>query len=271
MTSALNVSIIIPAFNEQDTIRACVLAAIHQSVAASEIIVVDNLSTDRTAEIVHALMAAFPEAPLRFLSQTAAQGIVPTRNLGFDSAAGDILGRIDADSVVEPTWVEKVQEAFEDDSVAAATGPVIYYDMPLRRFGLRADDAMRRAVFTVTREFHLLFGSNMALRRSAWQEIRNDTCIDLADKFHEDVDLAIHLHEHDLTVAYCSSMVAGISARRLDDSAAKFFDYVMRFERTYERHGVKDKAVRAPMLVFLAAYPALKVMRALSKSTLSRS
>ena len=221
MTSALNVSIIIPAFNEQDTIRACVLAAIHQSVAASEIIVVDNLSTDRTAEIVHALMAAFPEAPLRFLSQTAAQGIVPTRNLGFDSAAGDILGRIDADSVVEPTWVEKVQEAFEDDSVAAATGPVIYYDMPLRRFGLRADDAMRRAVFTVTREFHLLFGSNMALRRSAWQEIRNDTCIDLADKFHEYVLLCVLIaRPHPAaTLAHCRHTAVqtpkGLAAARL--------------------------------------------------------
>jgi glycosyltransferase involved in cell wall biosynthesis len=259
------VSIVIPAFNEQDTIGACVVAALNQTVAAHEVIVVDNKSTDDTVNIVRALKAAYPDAPLVMLHQDAAQGLIPTRNLGLNSATGDVLGRIDADSVLEPNWVEEVQKGFLDDKVAAVTGPVIYYDMPLRRFGHKADDVMRRAVFTVTRDFDLLFGSNMALRSSAWVSIREDACLDPGDEFHEDVDLAIHLHEHGLKVAYLSTMVTGMSARRLDDSPREFYNYVMRFERTYAKHGIRDIAVRAPMLVFLTAYPALKVMRELSR------
>ncbi len=156
---------------------------------------------------------------------------------------------------------QEVQRIFTDPEVAAATGPVIYYDMPLRRFGAIADDAVRRAVMKVTSEFNLLFGSNMALRASAWHEIRDDACLDPEDYFHEDVDLSIHLNEHGLKVAYSSDMVTGMSARRLDDSPLQFYNYVMRFERTYDKHKVESLALRAPMAIFLSAYPALKAMR----------
>ena len=49
------VGIVIPAYNEEDTIRACVQAAIHQTVPAEEIIVVDNRSTDQTKAILKKL------------------------------------------------------------------------------------------------------------------------------------------------------------------------------------------------------------------------
>lgn len=256
-----SVSIVIPAYNEEDTIKACVLAALDQTVPASEIIVVDNKSTDATATVVHALQAAYPDAPIRYIEQNEVQGLIPTRNFGLDSAHGDVIGRIDADSVLEPTWVEEVQKAFADDEVMAATGPVIYYDMPLRRFGAIADDAIRRAMIVITRDYHLLFGSNMALRSSAWKAIRTEACLDPDDELHEDIDLSIHLHQHEFKVAYSSEMVTGMSARRIDDSPREYYNYVMRFERTYKKHDVRNIALRAPMAVLISAYPALKAMR----------
>ena len=255
------VSIVIPAYNEQDTIKACVLAALDQTVPASEIIVVDNMSTDDTAAVVHALQAAYPDAPIIYFQQNDAQGLIPTRNFGLDRAQGEVIGRIDADSVVEPNWVEEVQKAFADPEVAASTGPVIYYDMPLRRFGHKADDTLRRAMIKIAREYHLLFGSNMALRSSAWKAIRDEVCLDPLDELHEDIDISVHLHEHGLKVVYSSNMVAGMSARRIDDSPREYYNYVMRFERTYQRHNVKNLGLRAPMWIFLSAYPALKAVR----------
>ena len=107
----------------------------------------------------------YPESPVILLSQDADQGLIPTRNFGLNHATGDVLGRIDADSVVEPDWVEQVQRAFHDPSVQAATGPVVYYDMPMRRFGLKADDKMRQLMLKLAKQqYHFLFGSNMALR-----------------------------------------------------------------------------------------------------------
>lgn len=256
------VSIVIPAYNEEATIAACVLAALDQTVRANEIIVVDNRSTDGTAAAVRALQVMHPDAPIILFRQDATQGLIPTRNFGLDRAQSEVIGRIDADSVLEPTWVEEVQKAFADPAVAACTGPVIYYDMPLRRWGHKTDDLLRRTLIMIARDYHLLFGSNMALRASAWRAIRDEVCLDTADHLHEDIDLSIHLHEHKLRVTYSSEMVTGASARRIDDSPREFYNYVMRFERTYQRHKVRSIALRAPMAVFLSAYPALKAMRA---------
>jgi len=255
------VSIVIPAYNEEHTIKACVLAALDQTVAANEIIVVDNKSTDGTARVVKALQLAYPDAPIRYLEQSEVQGLIPTRNFGLNAATSEVIGRIDADSVLEPTWVEEVQKAFSDPTVAACTGPVIYYDMPLRRFGAIADDAVRRAMIGITRDYHLLFGSNMALRSSAWQVIKDEACLDPDDELHEDIDLSIHLHNHKLKIAYSSEMVTGMSARRIDDSPRQYYNYVMRFERTYKKHNVRNIALRAPMAILMSAYPALKAMR----------
>ena len=258
---APTVSIVIPAFNEAETIEACVIAAVHQTVAAHEIVVVDNMSTDATPSLVAALQVTYPHAPIHYLEQRRTQGLIATRNEGLNRATGTILGRIDADSVLEPAWVEAVQSAFADSTVAAATGPVIYYDMPLRRFGARADDALRRALLVITSDYHLLFGSNMALRATAWQQIRDEACLDPDDELHEDIDLSIHLQRNNLRVLYSSEMVTGMSARRLDDSPREFYDYVMRFERTYDKHGERSVALRAPMAILLASYPALKAVR----------
>ena len=256
-----SVSIVIPAYNEESTIRACVTAALAQTVPANEVLVVDNRSTDRTAAIVAELQAANPDAPLRVIPQFDEQGLVPTRNLGLDSATGDVIGRIDADSVLEPTWVEEVAKAFQDPEVAAATGPVLYYDMPLRRFGLRADDTLRRAMLRLAREYHFVFGSNMALRATAWQAIRDEVCRDEEDLFHEDIDISVHLYDAGLKAVYVPTMVAGMSARRVDDSPRDYVSYVGRFDRTYTHHDVRNRALRAPAWVFLAVYPIAKGIR----------
>ncbi|MEO6941727.1 MAG: glycosyltransferase family 2 protein [Terrimesophilobacter sp.] len=265
------VSIVIPAYNEEASIRSCVVATILQTVPASEIIVVDNRSTDATGDIVRALQAEYPASPLIYFQQNEEQGLVPTRNFGLDRAQGTVIGRIDADSVIEPNWVEEVQKAFVDENVAAATGPVLYYDMPLRRFGLKADDRVRRFILTLSRDYHFLFGSNMAIRRTAWEIIRDQTCRDEVDELHEDIDLSVHLAQNKLTVAYVPSMVSGMSARRLEDSPRDYSYYVHRFERTYARHGLMNPVLRAPMWVFFAVYPLGKVIRVLQNRKIARA
>ncbi|WP_285727968.1 glycosyltransferase [Psychromicrobium xiongbiense] len=265
------VAIVIPAYNEESVIRQCLIAAIYQSVPADEIIVVDNRSTDSTCAIVEQMQREYPESPLRLLHQNEEQGLIPTRNFGLDHASSDVLGRIDADSVVEPDWVEHVQQAFQDSSVSAATGPVVYYDMPMRRFGLKADDKMRQFMLKLAkRQYHFLFGSNMALRRSAWEQIRGEACRDEKDEMHEDIDLSLHLAAHDLRVQYVPAMVSGMSARRLEDSPRDYRYYVTRFERTYKAHNVNNLALKAPMVVFFSVYFPAKILRAMHTSSVSQ-
>jgi glycosyltransferase involved in cell wall biosynthesis len=259
------VSIVIPAYNEEAGIRHCLVAAIEQTVPAHEIIVVDNRSTDGTRAAVEAMATAFPDANIRLISQFEEQGITPTRNAGFDAATGTVIGRIDADSALSPNWVEQVQRAFANGDFVAASGPVEYYDMPMRAFGHHADDTFRKMQVKLAGKYVFLFGTNMAITKEAWLAVRDDVCPDREDLMHEDLDLAVHLALTGLKVGYVSAMVVGMSARRLDSSPRDYYYYVERFKRTYDAHGIRDIRLLAPMAVFLGIYPALHAGRAITE------
>lgn len=256
------VSIVIPAFNEEGLIRRSLEAAVDQTVPAREILVVDNGSADATARVVREFQSTHPDSGIRLLSQNETSGIVPTRNYGFDEATGRIIGRFDADSLAAPDWVEQVEACFADGTVAAATGPVYYWDLPFRRLLLGMDRLVRSVMLrAVPNEYRFLFGSNMALRASAWDLIRGETCPDEHDRMHEDIDLALHLAGRGLSIGYSPSMVTGISSRRLDDSPRDFVSYVTRFNRTYAAHGLHSKRLRAPTFFFLAVYVPVRLLR----------
>lgn len=270
--TAPSLAIVIPAFNEEATIRACVTAAVNQTVPADEIIVVDNKSTDGTAHILRELQQEYRSAPLTLLQQNETQGLTPSRNMGFDAVTSDIIGRIDSDSVLEPNWVEETKKVFLNEAVHAATGPVIYYDMPFRRYMAKADHRARRLMSKLVKRYHFLFGTNMALRKTAWDVVRSEVCVDADKDMHEDIDLSVHLFDAGFTAVYAPSMVVGMSARRLDDSPADFLTYAKRFDNTYNHHGLHQSVLRIPQWGYLALYPVAKGLRWSSKlrATLKR-
>lgn len=234
--------------------------AIIQTVPAHEILVVDNKSTDGTLEQVEHIMAQYPDAPIRLLHQDEEQGLIPTRNYGFDHATGDVLGRFDADCMLRPDWVEQVAQLFERDPEAmGATGPVTYYDMPAKQFSLHSDDSVRRRTFRAEDNAVLLFGSNMAIRTTAWQQIRSTVCRDLDDVMHEDIDLSLHLLSAGLKTVYSKHMVCSISARRMDTSLSSFRAYMKRFKNTFAAHPDHSRKHKSEH-VLIAAYPALHTL-----------
>jgi glycosyltransferase involved in cell wall biosynthesis len=259
------VSVVVPMYNEEAVIGRCLDALAAQTEAPHEVIVVDNRSTDRGPQLVYAAQLRHPGLVIRLLEQHAEQGLVPTRDAGFDAATGDVLGRIDADTVVGEHWVERVADAMLDTTTDAISGPVAYWDMPFVEAGGRIDDLVRRAVCTLGRDYRFLFGSNMALRASAWRLIRTEVCRDRLDRLHEDIDLSVHLFDAGLSVRYVPRMRAAISARRLESPPAEYRDYVHRFRRTYASHGVGSRLhLRAPEYVFLAIHPPLRRWRAMT-------
>lgn len=260
MSKKPSVAIVIPAYNEEETIARCLESCINQTVPASEIIVVNNNSTDDTEKIVKKYQRDYPECNIRFLNERE-QGIAPARNHGFSKAKSDVLGRIDADSTITEGWVEALQNTFSDENIAAATGPVQYYDMPLVDLGLKADEKIRNTLHKMAKDHRFLFGSNMAIRRSVWEEVGALTTPDPNDELHEDIDLALVLFENNFEVTYDPKMVGAMSARRLEDSPRRFYHYVMRFERTFKVHGVRSASARIPILIYLLTYFPLRTIR----------
>ncbi len=260
MVKLPTVSIIIPAYNEEKVIKKCLESCVSQTDLADEIVVVDNNSQDDTAKIVRQLQRAHPEAHIRLLTEKE-QGLVPTRNHGFTSSKGEVMGRIDADSVLDPNWVYSVRRTFAKISVAAATGPVVYHDMPLPKVGLAFDKRIRRALYNSAKDHTFLFGSNMAIRRGAWAQVQDLVHRDEADEFHEDIDIALSLYRKGLYVAYDPEMIGGMSARRLEDKPRDFYNYVMRFERTFQVHNVSSANARIPIFIYLMIYFPIRTLR----------
>lgn len=266
----LTVSIVIPAWNEEARIADCLRNATRQTVPAREVIVVDNRSTDHTRRIVQRFIDEHPLAHVVLLEQDAEQGLIPTRNYGLEHAVGDVLGRVDADSMLKPDWVEIVSGIFtEDPRAMGATGPVLYYDMPAPRIGLRGDDLIRRTVYRADGRHHLLFGSNMALRAAAWQAIRGEVCRDAEDVMHEDVDLSLHLLGKGLDTVYSPRMIVGMSARRMDTSLTSFSSYMRRFKNTFDAHP-RHWRTRKPEYTLFAMYPALHLFYPVYQKYLER-
>jgi glycosyltransferase involved in cell wall biosynthesis len=260
MTKLPTVSIIIPAYNEEKVIEKCVLSCVHQSDPADEIIVINNNSSDDTATIVRKLQKQHSAANIRLLTQKE-KGLVPTRNHGFKMAKGDIMGRIDADSAISEDWVYHVRRTFSDPEVMAATGPVVYNDMPLPKVGLAIDGRIRKALHNSAKDHTFVFGSNMAIRKSAWAQIQDLIHRDEEDRLHEDIDIALSLFRKNLKVAYDENMIGGMSARRLEDRPREFYSYVMRFERTFRVHGIRSTSARIPIFIYLMIYFPTRTLR----------
>lgn len=254
------VAITIPAYNEEETIAKCIETCLAQTSLADEIIIVNNNSVDDTEKIVKQYQREHPEANIRLLNEKE-QGIIAARNHGFDAAKSDIMGRIDADSTISPTWVEAIRHTFSDENVAAATGPVQYHDMPLQDLGFKVDEKIRSTLHNMAKDHRFLFGSNMAIRRSVWNKVGPLTSLDPNDELHEDIDLALTLFENGYEVVYDQKMIGGMSARRIEDSPRKFYRYVMRFERTFKVHNVRSAAARIPILIYLLAYFPVRTIR----------
>jgi len=111
-----SVSVVIPTFNGAMRIGNCLDALLQQTAAQKpEILVVDDGSTDNTAEIVRNCPA------VRLISQANA-GPAAARNRGAAEAHGTIILFTDDDCVPVPDWLEAMLRPFEDAEVVGAKG-----------------------------------------------------------------------------------------------------------------------------------------------------
>lgn len=230
----MKVSVVIPAFNEEAYIGSCLESLGRQSRPPAQIIVVDNNSTDQTAAIARRLGATVVAEPR--------QGISFARNRGFDLASGDIIARCDADSRLPSDWIKQIEANFHSHGLAGLTGPCVFYDGP-SRFTLGY--LHRLAVFQGSRRIlghDVLYGSNMAITSSAWQQVRGLVCYDEA-AIHEDIDLAIHLNELGGRIRFDKQLVAAISFRRFKTSPPSLYSYLKRWPGTklYHRRAISSE------------------------------
>ena len=122
----MKISFVIPAYNEEHYVGDCLHAILREKRANPsydvEIIVVNNASTDGTAEVVK----KYPEVKL---VNESTKGIVHARRAGFLASTGDLIANVDSDTRVSIGWLPKVMRAFEHDTrLVGVLGSLFFFD-----------------------------------------------------------------------------------------------------------------------------------------------
>ncbi len=223
---AAEISVIIPARNEEHYIRYPMEGLAKQTFKDFETIVVDGNSSDRTRQMAKKFAKVIVEKE---------RGISRARNAGAREARGSILLFLDADTRPSPKLLSAYRKAFKDDRVVIATGPI--YPIEKTRKRIRWGYKLV-SVFYVKAGILLhrppLVGANIAVRRSAFEKVRG---FDESLKSHEDFDLAYRISRLG-RVAYLNDAIVHTSARRLQEwGVLKFLKFKVKDMALYRFFG----------------------------------
>ncbi len=185
----MKISLIIPAHNEEKYIGACLEHAITNSGGAfHEILVVDNLSTDKTAEIAK----TFPG--VRIVREER-KGLTRARERGLKEATGDYLAYIDADTRLGKKWMGMLKKILmKRPEVVCLSGPYTYYDAPLHKKIILNGTWWVSAPLTYRIVGYMVLGGNFVAKKSALVAMGGfDQNIEF---YGEDTDIARRLSKH---------------------------------------------------------------------------
>lgn len=192
-----SVSVLIPAYNEEDAIAEAVASVDRQTYEGEiEIIVTDDGSTDDTWEILKELMEWYPS--LRAFTKENG-GCCRANNHSLQYATGEVIVRIDADGAIEPTAIEEAIKPFANPDVDAVASNV-----QIRNDKESIWTRMQALEYTLSMEMARMFQfqlHHLLCMSGAFQTIRRDAleAVDgwsTDDTVAEDFDVSIKLQEH---------------------------------------------------------------------------
>jgi glycosyltransferase involved in cell wall biosynthesis len=206
---SLNISVVIPAKDAEDTIAECLAALNDQSLEPEqyEVIVVDDGSSDRTASIARSYGAQTICQPNR--------GPANARNQGARAARGQILVFTDADCRPAHDFLEKLNEALADPGVAGAKGAYrsnqteIVARFVQQEFSFKHERMARRDTIDAVHTYAAAFRKGIFARNDGFDETfrvpgneDQEFSYRLAEQGHRLVFVphAIVFHRHDRTL-----------------------------------------------------------------------
>ena len=228
-----NISVCIPVRNEEKVIEALLESLRHQTVTPLEVLVLDDQSNDRTPELLRKQKILFDqqEKPLTILEGQPK----PADWLGkpwachqlSQPARGDLLLFLDADTIAEPTFLKRIDTAFQQHQLDMLTIwphqtlgtfwektviPLMYYALVTLLPSIYVYRSPRWMPMPFRRTFRTAFaaacGQCIAFRRDAYQTIGGHEAV--KQNVVEDVELARHALQHHCRVR----MFEGVTSLR---------------------------------------------------------
>jgi len=213
------VSVVIPAYNEEKYLPACLQALREQAYPTDryEVIVVDNASTDATKEIACRFGARVIHEPVK--------GIARARQAGFETARGEIIASTDADTVVPPFWLARIAAHFaRDPDLGGLCGPVYWAD------GRPHERLLMKYPVTWTMDLSNRMGrswwvgSNFAVRTHVFRQVDGFRGFDPGGLLGDDLYLSSRV-DRVARVLFDPDLVAYTSARRVREG---YLNYLRR-------------------------------------------
>jgi glycosyltransferase involved in cell wall biosynthesis len=208
-----SISVVIPVKDDAANLEHCLAALIGQLDPRDELVVVDNGSTDGSAEVAARFDARIVDV--------SGGGIPAASAAGYDAATRTIIARLDADCVPGADWLATIRREFDArPDLVAVTGPARFLDGPraLRHpLAVLYLGAYYSSLLPALGSWPI-FGSNCAFTRVAWVSAR--TSVHRGDpEVHDDLDLSFHLPLGG-RVRFSHALVMGISMRPMFDGGA---------------------------------------------------
>jgi glycosyltransferase involved in cell wall biosynthesis len=212
-------SVVIPAYNEERYLPVCLRALREQTYPADcyEVIVVDNASTDATADTAWRLGARVVHEPVK--------GIARARQAGFEAAQGRIIASTDADTVVPACWLAHIAGHFiRDPDLAGVCGPVYWLDgRPHERLIMKYPVTWALAVSNRV-GWSWWVGSNFAVRAQVFRLVGGFRGFDSGGLLGDDLYLAEQVRRV-ARVLFDPDLAVHASARRVQEG---YFNYLRR-------------------------------------------
>lgn len=185
------VTVLVPAYNEEKTIRASIASILASDYSKIEVIVINDGSTDGTEEAISDLIK---DGKIRYIRKING-GKASALNAGIEAASGDIIIFTDADSIFLPDTVKKMVRWFGDPSIDAVCGN----DAPLlpstsiRKFLVvttHIGTGFVRRALTLMRCLPIITGNLGAVRTRVLREIKG-----FKEIWGEDLEITFRLHK----------------------------------------------------------------------------
>ncbi|GJQ24798.1 hypothetical protein BIY37_06970 [Candidatus Brocadia sapporoensis] len=160
----MKLSVLVPAYNEEQSVLSCLNSLISLSYTDKEIIIIDDASVDRTPQIVE----TFLSKNVILVRREKNGGRAAALNSGLEIATGDAIITTDADTVVPADWLQRFKSQLERPGVVAVGGAYQAQnrDKPLANATSILDQIMN-GVFKKSFVPNKLSGVNSAIKRDA--------------------------------------------------------------------------------------------------------
>ena len=175
-----HVSIIIPTYNRAKELERCLhsLFGLDYPAHCLEIIVVDDASTDGTADILQWIVQAAEthDLEMRVVRHAKRQGVGIGRNSGEETAKYGLIAYIDSDCVASPGWLKELVPTFQNMRIAAVGGMIRAYERNtlLGRYEDVCSSMYmggRPQQISLKSSLTYLPAANLVIRRTIWQQL----------------------------------------------------------------------------------------------------